>query len=168
MDKTREIINYIINYFQCNYSNRELGKVKLVKILWFADREFMHLYYKQLTNLEYRKMPYGPMPTKIDSILKAMQKDNIIKMFKIEKIGGYTQESFLCLKEPNLNNFTAQEINILDKIINALHDKTAQEISELTHDELWESINQGEIMPIESVFLQDIIPATKADINATD
>ena len=55
MDKTKAVIAYIVNYFQCNNSPKNLGKVKLVKILWFADREFMHKYYRQLTNLEYRE-----------------------------------------------------------------------------------------------------------------
>lgn len=163
--KTEAVIAYIINYFQCNNSSKNLGKVKLVKILWFADREFMYKYYKQLTDLEYRKMPRGPMPTNIDSILKCMQEKGIIKPFETSKY-GYTQQSFLCLKEPDLDCFTPQEVSVLDKVITDLLDKTAAQISEETHDELWHSIERGKIMPLESVFLQDIIPATKDDVNA--
>ena len=78
---------------------------------------------------------------------------------------GYPQQSFMCLKEPNLNDFTAQEISLLDRIIIELQDKSATQLSNQTHDELWESIEQGKIMPLESVFLQDIIPATQDDVN---
>ncbi len=165
MDKTKAVIAYIVNYFQCNNSPKNLGKVKLVKILWFADREFMHKYYRQLTNLEYRKMPYGPMPTNIDSLLQSMEKEAIIKSFEANNGVGYPQQSFMCLKEPNLNDFTAQEISLLDRIIIELQDKSATQLSNQTHDELWESIEQGKIMPLESVFLQDIIPATQDDVN---
>lgn len=163
-NKTEATIAYIINYFQCNNSPKNLGKVKLVKILWFADREFMHKYFKQLTNLEYRKMPQGPMPTNINSILKSMQKEGIIQTFETSKY-GYTQQSFLCLQEPNLDAFSPQEISILDKVIIDLLDKSASQISQETHDELWHSIEQGKIMPLESVFLQDVIPATQDDVN---
>lgn len=165
MDKTKAVIAYIVNYFQCNNSPKNLGKVKLVKILWFADREFMHKYYRQLTNLEYRKMPYGPMPTNIDSLLQSMEKEAIIKSFEANNGVEYPQQSFMCLKEPNLNDFTAQEISLLDRIIIELQDKSATQLSNQTHDELWESIEQGKIMPLESVFLQDIIPATQDDVN---
>ncbi|STQ85758.1 DUF4065 domain-containing protein [Helicobacter muridarum] len=164
MNKTEAIIAYIVNYFQCNDALNNLGKVKLVKILWFADREFMHKYYKQLTNLEYRKMPQGPMPTNIDKILKNMQEKEIIKSFETSKY-GYSQTCFLCLKEPDLDYFSAMEISILDKVIMDLKHKSAKQISNQTHDELWNSIEQGKVMPLESVFLQDIIPATKDDVN---
>lgn len=66
----------------------------------------------------------------------------------------------MCLKEPDLNQFSAQEISILDKVIVELQNKSAKQISNQTHDELWNSIERGKIMPLESVFLQDIIPAT--------
>ena len=46
-----------------------------------------------------------------------------------------------------------------------LQNKSAKQISNQTHDELWNSIEQGKIMPLESVFLQDIIPATQDDVN---
>lgn len=35
----------------------------------------------------------------------------------------------------------------------------------MSHDECWEKTKNGDTMPIESVFLQDIIPATKEDVN---
>lgn len=164
MNKTEAIIAYIINYFQRYDSPKNLGKVKLVKMLWFADREFMHKYYKPLTDLEYRKMPQGPMPTNIDKIIKSMEEQGIIHSFLVNKFGGYEQRSFTCLKEPNLDDFTSQEISILDEIIMQLYKKSAKQLSNQTHDELWESIEQGKIMPLESVFLQDIIPATSEDI----
>lgn len=168
IDKTEAIIAYIINYFQCSGSFEKLGKVKLIKILWYADREFMHKYYKELTNLEYRKMPRGPMPKNIDSILESMEKKDIIRSFKISKSDHCIQQSFLCLQEPDLNNFTPQEISVLDKVIADLFNKSATQISKKTHDELWHSIEQGKVMPLESVFLQDIVPATEEDIKKED
>ena len=98
MDKTKAVIAYIVNYFQCNNSPKNLGKVKLVKILWFADREFMHKYYRQLTNLEYRKMPYGPMPTNIDSLLQSMEKEAIIKSFEANNGVGVSPTIFYVFK----------------------------------------------------------------------
>lgn len=74
--KIYEIINYIVGCFKDNPS--KLGKVKLAKILWFADREFMYKYHSELTGLEYQKLPFGPVPKKYDQILNDMQKKNLI------------------------------------------------------------------------------------------
>ncbi|EKG4594774.1 DUF4065 domain-containing protein, partial [Campylobacter coli] len=106
----------------------------------------------------------GPVVKKLENILTSLEKNEFIKSIKVNK-GEYQQQSFLCLKEPNLDDFTAKEISILDETINKFALKTAKELSEMSHDECWEKTKNGDTMPIESVFLQDIIPATKEDIN---
>ncbi|HEF3260815.1 TPA: SocA family protein [Campylobacter coli] len=164
MKKIENIIIYIINYFQTNYAPADLGKVKLNKILWFADRAFMYKNYASLTQTSYIKNPQGPVVKKLENILTSLEKNEFIKSIKVNK-GEYQQQSFLCLKEPNLDDFTAKEISILDEAINKFALKTAKELSEMSHDECWEKTKNGDTMPIESVFLQDIIPATKEDIN---
>lgn len=60
----------------------------------------------------------------------------------------------MCLKEPNLDDFTAKEISILDQTINKFALKTAKELSEMSHDECWEKTKNGDTMPIESVFFK--------------
>ena len=87
-----------------------------------------------------------------------MQEQGIIKTFEVSN--GYNQTSFICLKEPDLNNFSPQEIHILDSSILNLHKKSAKYLSKKTHDNLWEKIEQAQIMPLESIFLKDIIPAS--------
>lgn len=163
MSKIENLILYIINYFQCNLSPIQLGKVKLNKILWFADRAFMYKNYQSLSGGEYIKNPNGPVLKKMDKILKKLEKGGFIKSFKVNK-NGFNQISFLCLKEPNLNSFKANEISVVDEKINELATKNARELSKETHDENWQKSKNGDIMPLEDVFLQDIVPASKADI----
>ncbi|EOH0085270.1 Panacea domain-containing protein [Campylobacter coli] len=137
MKKIENIIIYIINYFQTNYAPADLGKVKLNKILWFADRAFMYKNYASLTQTSYIKNPQGPVVKKLENILTSLEKNEFIKSIKVNK-GEYQQQSFLCLKEPNLDDFTAKEISILDETINKFALKTAKELSEMSHDECWE------------------------------
>lgn len=161
--KTKKIIAYIIDYFQNNYSANELGLVKLNKILWFADRAFMYDYYKSITQGEYIRNPNGPVLKKLDKILSELEKDGYIKGIDIKK-GRYTQKSFKSIKKPDLKGIAAQEISIIDSIIAKLAPKSAKELSKETHDELWEKTKNGDIMPLESVFLKDIVEPTKKDI----
>lgn len=160
MKKIDNAILYIINYFQCNHAPNDLGKVKLNKILWFADRAFMYKYYQSITQSTYIRNPNGPVIKKMENILNHLEKNGYIKSFCVNK-GEYQQTCFLCLKEPNLDDFNAKEISVLDEFINKFATKNAKELSELSHDELWKKTKNGEIMPLESVFLQDIIPANK-------
>ena len=163
MKKLENVIIYIINYFQKNFAPADLGKVKLNKILWFADRAFMYKNYMSLTKSSYIRNPQGPVIKKLDNVLNGLEKNGFIRSFSLNK-GGFQQISFICLKEPDLNKFTAKEINTLDEIINSFALKTAKELSEITHDEIWEKTKDGDTMPIESVFLQDVILATKEDV----
>ena len=151
--KIYEIINYIISCFKENPS--KLGKVKLAKILWFADREFMYKYHSELTGLEYQKLNFGPVPKKFEQILNTMQEKSYIVIDENFK-DDTKQTLFFSRKKPCLDEFNAKEIEILDKIIFSLKDKKANHLSKITHDDLYNSVQLGDIMPVESVFWQDI------------
>lgn len=160
MIKTKKIIVYIIDYFQNNYSPNKLGAVKLNKILWFADRAFMYEHYKSITQGEYIRNPNGPVLKKIDKILNELERDGYIE--GIGKKG--TQKSFKSIKKPDFRGITAQEISIIDSIMAKLASKSARELSKQTHDAVWEKTKNGDIMPLESVFLKDIVLPMQEDI----
>lgn len=163
MEKIHAVINYIIDSFQQADSISKLEKVKLAKILWFADRKFMYEYHKSITDIEYVRLPNGPVPKRYEALLNEMQKNRIIYKYKINKCDK-TQQCFTSLKKPDLEAFSREEIKVLDTIIYELKDKTATELSSLTHDSLWENRENGEVMPIESVFCRDIVEPNEYDI----
>ncbi|MCR2060668.1 Panacea domain-containing protein [Campylobacter helveticus] len=164
MNKVEKIINYIIYSFRDE--PLKLGKLKLAKILWYADRAFMYKYYQSLTNLEYIKMQYGPLPKKYDNILKKLNKEKIIHSYESNSYGESDKKQicYHSLIEPDMNDFEAKEIQIIDEVIARLKNKKATTLSKETHDELWKNTNIGESMPIESVFLNDIEPPNEEDI----
>lgn len=161
LKKIYEIINYIISCFKDNSS--KLGKVKLAKILWFADREFMYKYHSELTGLEYQKLNFGPVPKKYEQILNDMQEKSYIIIDEIFTDDA-KQTLFISVKKPCLDEFSAKEIEVLDKVIFSLKNKNASYLSKITHDELYNSLKIGDTMPVESVFWQDIEPANDEDI----
>lgn len=162
-NKIEKIITYIIAYFQNNYKISDLGLIKLNKILWFADKIFMYKHYKSITEQEYIRNPYGPVVKKMEKILKKLETQGYIKTHKISR-AGMIQTCFLCLKEPDLKNISAEEISIIDSVITELAFKSAKELSQETHDELWECTKNGDILPLESVFFKDIIEPSEEDI----
>lgn len=163
MEKIHAVIHYIIDSFQQADSISKLGKVKLAKILWFADREFMYEYHKSITGIQYVKLANGPVPKKYDMILSEMKEEGIIHQYQINKFGK-PQQCFISLKKPSLEVFSKEEIKVLDNIIYELKNKSATKLSDVTHDSLWENREVGEVMPIESVFCRDIVEPNEDDI----
>ena len=161
MEKTKSIIHYIISCFSAEPT--KLGKVKLAKILWFCAREFMYKNKQHLSDLEFIKMPLGLVPKKYDTLLNQLEKDKIIHIFTAPNFNK-KQICFHSLKDPDLKAFTPDEISLIDSVIFALKDEKAGNLSNLTHDSVWENTKQGNVMPVESVFLKDIEAPSPEDI----
>lgn len=161
VEKLEKIINYIIYCFRDEPT--KLGKVKLAKILWSCEREFMYKTHKRLSNLEFIKLNNGPVPKKYNKILDDMVQKGIIHSFNTIKFDK-KQTSFYSLIEPDMNDFQAIEISIIDSVVYSLWDKSANELSNMSHDSFWESTNTGDVMPVESVFMRDIQEPDENDI----
>lgn len=137
-------IAYIVDFASKHKEQGNLGKTKLFKILWFAERAYMAQHYARLIEgFEYRHMPFGPVPNpeKIDRILDSLiQSGCIAKKGNNFVVGAKPLESY----PPNVHFFD-EEI---------LHDlpKTARELSGASHDALWDCTENGEVMPVECVF----------------
>lgn len=148
-------MHYIINR-QTDIDFKKLGKVKLNKILWFADREYMYNNFTSISHSDYIKLKNGPVPKKIDAILRLLVKDGAI-IKKNVPLGNYIQHSFISIKEPDISGFTANEISIIDKYIEKIANRhSATSISNISHNKAWELAKIGQIIPIETVFSVDI------------
>ena len=89
--KIKKAIAYIINYFQEHYSIENLGSVKLNKILWFCEENFIYKYNKPFLNLTFIKKEMGPVSNNIKDILDEMVEEfsNALKELKVDE---YTKE----------------------------------------------------------------------------
>ena len=161
MDKVKRNINYIIHKFI--EQPTKLSKVKLAKILYFADREYMYKYSKYLSGAEYIKLPHGPVIKNYDKILESMQNEGIISQFKTT-LHEKSATCFQSLIEPNLDDFSVDEVVILDKVIYENYNKSAKTLSNLTHDSVWDNTKMGDVIPVEMVFLRDSEEPTNSDI----
>ncbi len=76
------------------------------------------------------------------------------KLVKIEnKYFQYPQRKYLPLREPNLSKLKANEIKIIDEVLEKLSDMNASQISEYSHNDVpWLTADEGDIIEYESVF----------------
>jgi len=133
----RKVIT-ILNYLA--YNIPYMTKLKIVKLLYFADKEHIIRYGRYLTNDRYVKMKNGPAPTRILNFINSPHDylytksersylDNFIS-FKDSNYRTITSKN-----EPDFKMLSGSEIEVLDYILEHYGSKTAGELVELSHKE---------------------------------
>ena len=113
-----------------------IGKTILNKLLYFADFNFYEKNgERSITNASYIKMPFGPVPSVMDGVISEMIQAEQIHTFK-SVYQGYEQDRFAPLSTPDIACFSALEIQELDTVIGQFSDKTANWISDYSHEDL--------------------------------
>jgi hypothetical protein len=150
MFKLKELVHYICA--QCAEDPSKLGSTKLNKILWFVDTfAFLHLGHSVSGIDAYIKRQYGPVPRRILSVIEDLEFEGKIRIRETAQ-GDFLKREFEVLIPPSLGIFTDQETQIINNITRDVCDLfTAQSISELSHDNVWEAANDGEEIPLYAV-----------------
>jgi transcriptional regulator with XRE-family HTH domain len=152
VDKFKDILLYILE--KCA-GKPNIGETLLYKLLYFSDFNYYEIYEEHLTGAEYRKLPFGPVPQKLDSIIKQMIASKMIERFKTE-YHGYPQTRYIPLIKPNLKSFKASEKDVLDKVIEQYSDWSASAISEYSHKDMpWLASKDGEVIDYELAFYRE-------------
>ncbi|WP_439185171.1 type II toxin-antitoxin system antitoxin SocA domain-containing protein [Carboxylicivirga taeanensis] len=152
IDKFKDILLYILE--KCA-GKPNIGETLLYKLLYFSDFNYYEIYEEHLTGAVYRKLPFGPVPQKLDSIIKQMIASKMIMRFKTE-YHGYPQTRYIPLVKPNLKSLKASEKDILDKVIEQYSDWSASAISEYSHKDMpWLASKEGEVIDYELAFYRE-------------
>ncbi|HEX8382889.1 MAG TPA: Panacea domain-containing protein [Sphingomonas sp.] len=144
-DRTEAVAHYVI----ARSDPKKLGAVKLNKVMWYADLEAYRRSGTTVTGqLSYEKRQHGPVPNNIVRSIRRLEQADKITTRLVPTFGG-TRREHVWLKQPDVNAFSADEVDILNEAIDWVCDThTAKSISELSHDNLWEAAELGEQIPI--------------------
>jgi hypothetical protein len=75
-------------------------------------------------------------------------------VFRDENHFGYTQQRLIALREPSLEQFSGEEINLIRDVLAELWNSNGSEVSELSHLFLgWQVAAAGESIPYETILL---------------
>lgn len=129
-----------------------VGQTVIYKILYFCDFDYYEKFEEQLIGARYIKNHFGPTPVEFGAIIK-----NMVKKWEIEEVKtkyfDKEQTKYLPVQSPDLSVFTGQELEFIDEIIQKHGNKTAKELSALSHRDVpWMYTPEGEEIPYESVF----------------
>lgn len=156
----RELLLYVSQ--KCANDPR-FGAVKLNKILFFSDFLFYGEHGKPITCFEYQKLENGPAPRDLKRIRTQMQAEGILGVQVVPLKSGHTQHRTVNLRSPNLKVFKADQIAIVDQVIDALATADAETASELSHRMIgWIAARDNETIPYETAFVSNQ-PLTDVD-----
>jgi hypothetical protein len=131
------------------------GETKLNKVLFFADFEAFRLLGEPITGAEYQKNKYGPTARRYTVL-----RDELIRWDQLEVqrrlVVDHVQDvPRLTNVEPNTEQFTSEELEIIDAVITEMRQYTNTEASDESHNRSagWRTRDFGETIPYSSALI---------------
>lgn len=153
VNKFKNVLLYILE--RCA-GKPNFGETVLYKLLYFSDFNYYELYEEHLTGAKYRKLPYGPVPQKLDAIIGQMIERGQLQRVKTE-YNGYPQTRYLPLEKADLTELKASEKDVIDKVIEQMSDWSANMISDYSHKDLpWEVTDEGQDISYNLAFYREL------------
>ena len=152
VNKFKNVLLYILE--RCA-GKPNVGETVLYKLLYFSDFNYYELYEEHLTGAEYRKLPFGPVPQKLDTIINQMIDKGQLQRVKTD-YHGYPQTRYLPLEKADLTELRASEKEVIDRVIEQMSDWSAAAISNYPHKDMpWLASKEGEEINYELAFYRD-------------
>lgn len=122
-------------FFAKKVQNGTLGKLKMMKLLYFLDFDFFEKYGKSVTGDSYLRFEHGPVPQHAEKILKAMDGEDI-KITKRKVADGYNEQQHIePLKDFDMNVFSKEELIMLEEVADKWEKFTGSEMKMASHGE---------------------------------
>lgn len=159
-NKFKLLVHHVI--YMCRDRIDQLGAVRLNKILWFADAFAYQMRGNSITEETYVKRPFGPVPKHILRTLDELKSEGKIQI--VEPEYPLDTRKFVSLVAPNEDDFTEAEKRLVSSTVDAVLSRTANEISELSHDLIWKTAREGEEIPLYATLASMQGEITEEDI----
>ena len=146
----------------------DLNITRLNKILFFADFQAFAAYGKSISGAGYIALPYGPAPRGADDIRRQMVRRKELFQRHPPKY-SLKRTRLVARREPDLSLFTANDIAILDEVIEQFWGVFAKDATRASHGRAWEIARANYLetgddrIPYEAAFISDD-PVDEADV----
>lgn len=153
--QVRKFKNVLLYILERCAGKPNVGETVLYKLLYFSDFNYYELYEEHLTGAKYRKLPYGPVPQKLDAIIGQMMENGMIQRIKTDYYDK-VQTRYIPLAKADLTELKASEKEVIDRVIEQMSDWSASAISRYSHKDMpWLASKEGEEINYELAFYRD-------------
>jgi transcriptional regulator with XRE-family HTH domain len=156
-EKLREVLLYVLGKVG---AKPNVGETVLYKLLYFMDFDYYEKTGHSITGLTYVRNHFGPTPARdFVSVVEGMKASDELEVVETKYFKN-TQKKYLPLVIVKLDKLSASELQHIDETLARLSDKTAGELSELSHYDIpWLAAKQGKPLEYRGVFYRTRITA---------
>lgn len=137
--KIKAVVLYVLNNMP-----KGVDYIKLSKLLYFAQRESLKSYGKTIFDDTFKAKDRGPVPTLTYKVLKMIENgDKFDECGELKEFGEsikVVKQKATALQKCNTDLLTIIDMKILDDTINKYGKINSKELSEMTHDKVYNSI----------------------------
>lgn len=158
-EKAVEALVYIASSFA------GVGRFHAAKILYFAERNHLRAYGRPIVGDRYIAMENGPVPSFAYNVLKGTvhPKDQPIAEGALEPLADKHYPTYAAARQPDMDFFSASDIECLDAAIDYCRRRTFGAISDETHTHAaWAHADLNAPMDYAE-FLEDVSEGAKAE-----
>lgn len=131
--------------------------LRVVKVLYFADRKHLERYGRFITGDAYQAMKHGPVPSEVYTMLKAARLGRLGEgPFRVEERASNAGDVLpvpvvVPLVEPDLGALSESDLECLDAAIAEYGRKPVGELSRLSHDAAWDAAGDNDLISVEDI-----------------
>lgn len=146
-DLRREKLEQAILYFVTHPEIRQLGKTKLMKLLYYADFDHFEQYDDSITGARYRRLEHGPVPDDAWTVLDEMVEGRRLVPTRVPA-GAYDLITFQAMETHNPTAVSDLERATLHDVAERFKSFSTKQIENATHGEApWIAVRPNEIIP---------------------
>lgn len=149
IEKFKQVLLYVLENVG---AKPNVGLTVLYKLFYFIDFDYYEKYEQQLMGLTYIKNTHGPTPREFVKVVETMKSAEELVEVK-SKYFAHEQKKFLPNQSANLSLLSAQELDMIDDVLRRYSDKTALQLSNMTHRDMpWSATADGKDIDYELAF----------------
>lgn len=137
INKIEAVVLYILQHFKDG-----VDYIKLFKIMYFAQREYLATYGLTIAEDTFKARQLGPVPSLTYKVVKMVEngEENAdLKSFTSSiRVDG--EQKVYAKSAPNMDYIAVMEKKELDKTISKYKDMSSKELSQLSHDNAYQSV----------------------------
>ena len=168
LNMNKEKYENAILYFLETVNNVHLGKVKLMKLLYYLDFDHFEKYGAPVTSDTYRNKPAGPIPDNADTILQEMREKGLIEIRTEQKI-DYIKYRYIPKVPYNPGVLLSSELEMLGEVAQKWQHHSRAEIVEASHGEApWIATRTDESIPYALAYYRGKYDEPACDADETE
>lgn len=127
---------------------------KLCKILYFADQKHLSVYGRSITGDTYIAMQYGPVPSNIDDILKAVRGDSFFSGYVSElknQLRFDNRYIISALTAPDMDELSGSDAECLTYAVDLCRDLSFGQLTEFSHGLAWSNTAKDRAISVKDI-----------------